>query len=416
MAYQPSQSKSMALLGSGWTGFAVHSLFLLLFTLEVPVLWVFAINLLGLDAFIRFMALRGPSPRFMWRLVLLTLAVGTYWLVSVLHEYAPPLVALQRTTGAVFAYGAGYWWSRATLTRGLTVWQLGGVFAGTVGATSYSFLAAVRGGGAGAYSLLEVAERTAPDPWDGSPIGGTPFGARAALGMCLLAVALLVVKERNRATRWVLLGTAAAGSAGLYANTVLQNRMPFLALAAALGVCAIVLLRSEFLSGGQKAVRLLPLLLVVGLAVLLDADDRLQVLGVYQRFGAEGLRTTRYELWVNVLLRMFSTVDGGRAFPISEDYAHNLWLDAGYDAGPIPFLALLAFHASHVHVVYSALRSTDSTNARLLVWATIVPFFFSFMAEPAFAISPSYFALSCYFLGVLFAAAERASAVAATSV
>jgi len=415
MASDHTPQKAIALLGSGWAGFSIHCLLLLLFALEVPVVWVFAINLLGLDAFIRLMAFRGPSPHFMWRLVLLLLAVGTYWLVSVFHEYVSSWVAVQRTTTAVFAYAAGYWWSRATLVRGLTVWQLGGVFAGTLGATAYSFLAALAGGGVGAYLLLEIADRTAPDPWGGAPVGGTPFGARAALGLCLLAVSLFVVRERGRSARWVFLGTALVGAAGLYANAVLQNRMPFLALATAMGVCAVVLMRSD-LPAGRRLARMLPLLLLGGLAVLLGIDDRLQVLGVYQRFGSEGVRTARYELWLDVLLRLFTTADGGRAFPITEDYAHNLWLDAGYDAGPVPFLTLLAFHASHINAIVLALRSAESTNARLLVWATIVPFFFAFMAEPAYAISPTYFALSCYFLGVLYAAAERSRAVAAVDV
>ncbi len=122
---------------------------------------------------------------------------------------------------------------------------------------------------------------------------------------------------------------------------------------------------------------------------------------ILARFETEGVSTARWQLLWEVLSQLFFHPLGGRAFPISENYAHNLWLDVGYDAGPLPFLLLLAFHAVHLPAVLAVLRRHPSLNARLVTAAALVSFGFTAMAEPVLIMSVPHFAMGLFLLGGL---------------
>jgi hypothetical protein len=228
----------------------------------------------------------------------------------------------------------------------------------------------------------------------------TALGAAAAPGLALLAALLFSVRE-DRSRTWRIMAWPAA-SAGLVANALLLNRSPFLALALGLVACGWLFVRAREPNGWRKTGRLA---LLGGLALAggalawtgLGQED----VSILARFESEGVSTARWELHWDVLSQLFKYPLGGRAFPISENFAHNLWLDVGYDAGPLPFLLLLAFHAAHVPALLAVLRRHPSLNARLVTVAALVSFGFTAMAEPVLIMSVPHFALGLLLLGGL---------------
>jgi len=382
------------------TAILVHSAGLFVFALDIPIVSVLALDLAAVDVLFRLTRFHRIDGGFAWRLTLLGLAMGSYYAISAGHGYFAFSSAMQLAFLGVGAYGAGYWAGHVRRS-GSTHAALVPLLAGVAGAVAYSVLSVLARPSGLSREAAEVADRLSPNVWGDGFVNATGLGARAALGMCLLPALLFLVPEpglrRGRAA--AVLG--AAGAAGLYVNLSLQNRAPFLSFAAALVAMILVFATSRGVGGGPKAARLLPILGGALVIVLLPLERWIALFGIAQRFQAEGLGTARFSLWGRVLSNLFVSLDGGRAYAISESHAHNLWLDVAYDAGPLPFFLLLAFHVSHARPLVDLLRRPDSTNARIVFAGLGAAFLVGFMGEPALAMSISFFALSCLYLGLV---------------
>lgn len=351
--------------------------------------------------------LPGPGRAGVLGAVLLVATVVSYYAIAVAHGQYEPLRALGYVMVCLAAYAAGLTASGARDADLLPNVLVAFVFA-ALGSTGYAWLSARQGLEVGA----ELALRSAPSAWNPADLmTATALGAAAAPGLALLAAVVFSVRE-DRSRIWRLAAWPAA-AAGLVANALLLNRSPFLALALALVACGWIFLRARGVEGWRKPARLA---LLVGVALAAGAVAWSQLgegeATIVARFETEGVSTARWELMWEVLSQLFQHPLGGRAFPISENFAHNLWLDVGYDAGPLPFLLLLAFHAAHLPSILAVLQRHPSLNARLVTAAALASFAFTAMAEPVLIMSVPHFSLGLFLLGGLLRVAAALPAAA----
>ena len=136
--------------------------------------------------------------------------------------------------------------------------------------------------------------------------------------------------------------------------------------------------------------------------------NSLSALAIVERFGTESLETPRYILWLIMLTDMWNYPFGGRLVPLSpENYAHNLWLDVAFDVGILPMFLLVFFHLMHVRHFYKIFTSNSYKSLGTLVICFTVAIFAAFLGTPVLQASPDYFAITCFFMGLLTGLSER---------
>ncbi len=390
----------------------VHSAGLFVFAMGVPAIYPFALTLVAVHAGFGLLRFRGGLLAFLARLALLGCALGAYYAISVVHGYITPLLAWSYCALSLFAFVAGYSGGR-DLGESRSYASLSGLFGGIAGGLTFATLSVVAAGPFAnlAHSALSDAERAAPSIWAGTLVTGPILGALAALGMCLVpAVVFGSVSRRSAAVGVLLAGFAASG---LYTNVAMQNRTPFLAFAAALILAWLMFVRSGAVTLQRRIVRTALLASLCGVSAVPLIFTAAEPLGFLERFQKQGVETARYEQWGRVLLGFFDHWDGGRAIPLTASFAHNLWLDAAWDTGPVPCILLVLFHVSAILPIVACCRARVDLGPRLVIAGVGCAFFSSAFSEPVLSFPIMYFAFSCYYagLGLGLSQAWRTSAV-----
>ena len=132
---------------------------------------------------------------------------------------------------------------------------------------------------------------------------------------------------------------------------------------------------------------------------LLALISSLLDLNIGNRLISEGLETPRYIVWQQVIDQIPNYPWGGRYMIISEDYAHNIWLDQMYDAGILAMLLLLTFHIVQIPILLRFFKLDIPKIIHVFVLCTFVAFLAAFMQAPVIQASCVYFAISCFFFG-----------------
>lgn len=111
---------------------------------------------------------------------------------------------------------------------------------------------------------------------------------------------------------------------------------------------------------------------------------------------------SRVMAWETVLSNIFTYPLGGRGVSLRHGYAHNLWLDVGYDAGLIPLVFLMIFTIGSLFSVAKLLKSNHPIYVKALVISMLTAFFVIFMFEPVLQGITVYFMVFCFFIGVIY--------------
>jgi hypothetical protein len=254
--------------------------------------------------------------------------------------------------------------------------------------------------------IVEIAERMAPNFWTGTDINAPGLGANASLGMCLLPVLLFgELRQAPRHLVWpAALVVVVMFFCGTYVNVVLQNRTPFLALAASLAAGGAFFGYANRYNRAKLLKKFAQIsLLLVSLVAYVAMTFDLSQFNIIFRFSEQRLESLRYQAWQTMLGSVQYSTLGGRVVRLGEDisYVHNLWLDVIWDAGLVPFIFLLAFHLKHVACFAAILRSGLSRAVILMIAGLAISFFANFMQEPSMTASVPFFPASCFFLGLV---------------
>jgi hypothetical protein len=255
---------------------------------------------------------------------------------------------------------------------------------------------------------LGITARAAPSYWepDGEGLTGTGFGLSSILALSLLPPVLFTLRARPRSLEWTIIRLAmlSLAAAGIYINVELQNRGPFMALIVATSTTAIVFWRSAHSPLG-RALRISGVILaaVASTYLLADLDSFATTLGIARRFTEYGVDSGgRTQAWMNILTGIWSHPWGGREIDLAGlNYAHNLWLDVAYDAGLIPAMLLVTFHAAHVRRLMKLSKRGLSPLLLLVLTATSAAFLTIAVGEPVLNASVPLFGATCFIFGAI---------------
>jgi hypothetical protein len=109
----------------------------------------------------------------------------------------------------------------------------------------------------------------------------------------------------------------------------------------------------------------------------------------------------RFTAWGESFTGMFSNPTGGRKTELSLNYAHNLWLDVGYDAGVIPFLLLVLFSLMGLISIRKFIKGNSPTFLKALMITCFTSITVTFFLEPIMQGWFYYFTIFCLFLGLI---------------
>ncbi len=254
---------------------------------------------------------------------------------------------------------------------------------------------------------IEILSRSAPSFWKGGdPINGTLFGLFASLGICLAPV-LFFGRDHLLSKRHFILLLAVISLlvvAGVYVNTALQNRSPFIAVFLSFVFSGLLYFFVKKVNPRHKIKTILLIIIFWGILLYLFfymGYDYSQY-AVVNRFEVQGLETGRFDAWRDMLKSLPENLWGGRLVYLGGlAYAHNLWLDIAYDAGILPMIFLLIFHVMHLRSFIVVIRAKLPLLLILIIVSITVSIFVGFMVEPVMQGSVAYFAATCFFLGLV---------------
>lgn len=258
------------------------------------------------------------------------------------------------------------------------------------------------------------AGRTGIMIWTGQPGGFGPIlGIQGNMGSAFLPVFMFgalkdVIKDKKL---FFLITCFATGLilSGFYTNVLLKNRGPFAIIAMIVGVLgAYTLIFAPNRMTPEKLTRKLILLLfAMGVALILpsilpDLND-LSHLGVVSRFTEEGGSSPRTEFWKNCIRVIADHPLGGRKEFFGHEYAHNIWLDVGYDSGVIAMFFLIVFHCIHFKdmatLVFGRLPIHYGVTSAMIAEFFII--FISLFTEPVGKGYTIYYAITFFYCGLL---------------
>ncbi len=258
------------------------------------------------------------------------------------------------------------------------------------------------------------AGRTGIMIWTGEAGGFGPIlGIQGNLGSAFLPVLLFGAIQTlltNRKKAALVVGIAGIFIlSGFYTNVLLKNRGPFVIVAglmAVIGLYNILFTPSRLTAKNlvKKIILVLAgLVLVAGLFGSLPKTEDLSHLAVVSRFTQEGHTSPRAIFWENCIKIIAQHPMGGRKDFFGHEFAHNIWLDVGYDSGVIAMFFLIVFHIIHFKemfiLVFGRLPIHPAVVSAMIALFMII--FISLFTEPVGKGYTIYYAMTFFYCGLL---------------
>jgi hypothetical protein len=258
-----------------------------------------------------------------------------------------------------------------------------------------------------ALSYFTVNEVNIPNFWGGEDLHIRNVDMFNSLTIGLFPVLLYGKNRLNNffnAYHFIFIPLSVFCLLSAYSILALRGRNPILVFITSLSIATIVTLAS---TGRYKLRNFFIFASVIFLIIILLSPDDLWSLflnqGLLTRFQSEGLESTRYEIWMAVLKNIFEYPLGGKQYnlPTGQLWAHNLWLDTVYETGITPLILLLLFQALHIKPLYRVLSSNLPPMVYFTITGISIGFSLTFIIQPIMAASVSYFAIFCFFVGII---------------
>ncbi|NOZ25074.1 MAG: hypothetical protein GXO94_03150 [Nitrospirae bacterium] len=341
---------------------------------------------------------------FLVRISVLLIFSLTYYVTMYFYDFKDLADVVISSLLITSSYALGFSLNRSNVPD----WPYGFVWtvlAMVSGFAVFSFLSVYTAMSSGHVS--DILFRSAPNFWVASEqINGPILGIFASLGLCLAPVLFFGSGEfigRHRSTLMTM-AVSALVAAGVYVNLTLQNRSPFIALLLSFVGAGVLFFLVKRVSPGKKVKTIAYIVIFLGVLayMFLYMGYDYSRYSLVSRFEVQGLETSRFDAWMYMLKALPTHLAGGRLVYIGGlEYVHNLWLDVIYDAGVLPVMFLLLFHALHVKSFVSVVRADLPTILVLVIVSVGVSFMVGFLIEPVLQGSVLYFSASCFFLGLL---------------
>lgn len=241
------------------------------------------------------------------------------------------------------------------------------------------------------------------DMWGTRVIAATGINTTISLGLALLPILFLSGKGLKGSKKIKMLSIIFF-TISLFIATQLANRT---ALVIIITSFVVTLLFAERIS----LKKITKFILLGGLLFLIRVIYTANFLGIkeswestllFSRFNISSLsEDPRLEGWKAAFLGLFEYPLGGRKADIKLSFAHNLWLDVGYDSGIPAIVLLLIFTVVSLVVLIRFVRNNPPVIFKGLVISLYVSFLISFSIEPIIQGWFSYFTLFCCLVGII---------------
>ncbi|MCE3202471.1 O-antigen ligase family protein [Paenibacillus sonchi] len=255
------------------------------------------------------------------------------------------------------------------------------IFAVVFVLTAFSYLSVVTSD----LSHLQV-WRGATSIW-GKELTATGIGTYLSLGIALLPAAFLVESKRVKLASLILFLFS------VYTMFKLGSRTGVLII----GVSIVI----SFLLIGRITLKKIFSIAttVVLLTVLLRIVDSTFLLNRFST--TSGLNDPRFEAWKAAFAGLFKYPLGGEMAPLPLKFAHNMWLDVGFEAGIVPFLLLTMFTLSVIKSLFIIRNTNLPQGLKVIYFCLFTAFFITFSLEPIMEGWFYYFNVFCFFAGLM---------------
>jgi len=383
--------------------FAILLLIFFIFGLDIPRISTLVIFLLFYIILIKWNDINKKD--FVIQSFLLLMFSFTYYLIIYDYGFIELREAIKYILMIQSCYVLGYSINRKNTYNWPydLIWIIFSIVAGFV---VFSFLSIYSEYG---FNELIIKREVIPFWTGGDPINAPVFGLFASLGLCLGPLLFFgkdqLMKKSHSFLITIIVLLLFIG--GFYVNFVLQNRSPFVALALSFISSAFVyfFIKRCKLSYKIKTLFLIGFIFSISYYLFVNNIYDYTKFPLMKRFVVSGLNTGgRYESWKYMIraLLNFSNISGGRiAYIGGLSYVHNLWLDVAYNAGILPLVFLLIFHANHLKNFIIIVRAKLPLPVTITIITVSISILVGFMLEPVIDASVSYFSATCFLFGLI---------------
>jgi hypothetical protein len=245
--------------------------------------------------------------------------------------------------------------------------------------------------------------RTVISIWNDSLITATGLNTFLSFGLILLPI-LFISFKGVRHGRMMKLLCAICFFTSIYSTIVLGNRT-------GLGIVAISILTIFLFSKKHVAKKYLNMMLGLIFLFIFRILFNQNFLGIrYEwestllssRLNGQNLsEDPRLLSWNAAFKGLFDYPMGGRETPLPLSFAHNMWLDVGYDAGLLPFIVLIIFTVFSFGSLMFFIKSNHPILLKSLLVGIFTAFYITFMVEPIFQGWFTHFTLYCFMVGLV---------------
>ncbi|AOH55860.1 hypothetical protein ABE28_015975 [Peribacillus muralis] len=237
--------------------------------------------------------------------------------------------------------------------------------------------------------------------WGGNTITATGLNTSLSFGLALLPVIFLTFKNNAYSKMKILIILCFGASA--YSVTQLGNRTGLIIIVA----CFITVFLFSMKVSARKIINFVLLLTLTIITKVLFDSNFLSI-----RYAWEGtLLHARFQdmelsedpriiTWKKVFIGILDNPLGGRQTEIQLNYAHNLWLDTGYDAGIVPFLLLCIFTLLSLISLLRFVKAKHPVIIKGIFIALYTTSFITFFVEPIIQGWFTFFCIFCLILGI----------------
>ncbi|MED4691861.1 hypothetical protein [Peribacillus frigoritolerans] len=227
------------------------------------------------------------------------------------------------------------------------------------------------------------------------------MNAYISLGLCLLPICFLSNKFKIPMLK---IFSIICFSLSLFTTLQLGNRTGLVIVI--ISIFMVLFLTDKM--GMKKIISILSLMLFLLIVNFLYKQNFWGLKFVWEnsymhsRFTSSNLEEDpRFTAWKSAFWGLFEHPFGGRETEIAIGYAHNLWLDIGYDVGVLPLLILLVFTLISLKSVILFIKFGHPVFLKGLIIALYTSFIITFFVEPILQGLIIYFTFFCFIVGAV---------------
>ncbi|PGU90689.1 hypothetical protein COD71_21335 [Bacillus cereus] len=237
--------------------------------------------------------------------------------------------------------------------------------------------------------------------WNDSLISATGFNTYLSFGLIMLPICFMSFKELRYGKIMKVL-CIFSFMVSLYGVITLANRTGFVLILVSLISVSLLVGKVTYL----KIIKWFFGILFVGLLNFLYENNMsikyfLLQYPLFSRFNEMNMGSDpRFETWKEALRGLFINPTGGRKTSLSLNYAHNMWLDVGYDVGMLSFCLLCLVTFLALLTLRNFVKSSQPVLLKALIVGLYTAMFLTFMVEPIFQGWFTYFTIFCFIFGL----------------